>query len=259
MLNSSRFKIHWKWFVENVLGFLFAIVVVFAIRSSFIEAFKVPTGSMLPTIFIGDNIFANKFAYGLKIPFSDLITNNPIYLIERAPPKLGDVIVFLNPKNESIYFIKRVIGVPNDVIEIRNKVLYINQKPMLHRKVNLEASTALLKSLNDSRYTPSYIDVLEEDLNGRKHAILLDRTNYLGDNFGPITVPSESLFVMGDNRDFSNDSRFWGFVPFKNVKGAALFVWLSFTMDFEKKDFSFRPSRTGTILQPSTPANLVAY
>src|SRR5438105_4040530 len=98
------------------------------IRSSIIEAFKILTGSMILTLYIGDHIFVNKFAYGLKIPFSDLVTDHPVYVIKREIPKKGDVIVFLYPKDESMYYIKRVVGVPGDSVEMRDKVLYVNQK-----------------------------------------------------------------------------------------------------------------------------------
>src|ERR1700737_2844287 len=98
-----------KRFIENVLSLGLALLSVFMIRSSVIEAFKIPSGSMIPTLLIGDHIFVNKFAYGLKIPFSDWFTDHPVYLIKRDPPKHGDIIVFLFPKDESYYYIKRVI------------------------------------------------------------------------------------------------------------------------------------------------------
>src|SRR4051812_28412819 len=111
-------------FVENIISLAIALLVVFMIRSSVFESFKIPSGSMIPTLAIGDYIFVNKFAYGFKIPFTDAILSRPIYVIKRDPPKRGDVIVFRFPKDESIYFIKRVIGLPGDSIEVREKVLY---------------------------------------------------------------------------------------------------------------------------------------
>src|SRR4051812_8618718 len=99
-----------KWIIENVTSLGLALLLVFMIRSSVVEAFKIPSGSMIPTLLIGDHIFVNKFAYGFKIPFSDLVAKEPIYLIKRDPPKRGDVIVFIYPKDESFHYIKRVVG-----------------------------------------------------------------------------------------------------------------------------------------------------
>src|SRR5690242_10825272 len=115
--NSTSRK---KWLIENVTSLGMAVLIVLMIRSSVIEAFKIPSGSMIPTLYIGDHIFVNKFAYGLKIPFSDWVTDHPIYLVKRDPPKRGDIIVFKYPKDESFYYIKRVVGVPGDTIELRN-------------------------------------------------------------------------------------------------------------------------------------------
>src|ERR1700749_809379 len=100
-----------QWIIENVVSLGLALLIVFMIRSSIIEAFKIPSGSMIPTLLIGDHIFVNKFAYGFKIPFSDLITDHPIYILKREPPKRGDVVVFMYPKDESFYYIKRVVGI----------------------------------------------------------------------------------------------------------------------------------------------------
>src|SRR3954470_8795696 len=108
-----------KWLIENLTSLGLALLLVFMIRSSVIEAFKIPSGSMIPTLLVGDHIFVNKFAYGFKIPFSDLITDHPIYLLKREPPKRGDVIVFIYPRDEDLYYIKRVIGLPGDALEMR--------------------------------------------------------------------------------------------------------------------------------------------
>src|SRR4051794_27450732 len=212
-----------QWIIENALSLGLALLIVFMIRSSVVEAFKIPSGSMIPTLLIGDHIFVNKFAYGYKIPFSDLVTDHPIYIAKREPPKRGDIIVFMYPKDESYYYIKRVVGIPGDTVEIRNKVLYINQKPVPRDLVTGLQVETLFKSLDDPRYSASTLDMYTEHLDHVDHSILLDKTNYMGESHGPVTVPPDSLFVMGDNRDFSNDSRFWGFVPMKNVKGKAMF------------------------------------
>jgi signal peptidase I len=237
-----------RWLIENIASLAFALLIVFMIRSSVVEAFKIPSGSMIPTLLIGDHIFVNKFAYGFKIPFSDLVTDHPIYIVKRDPPKKGDIIVFMYPKDESFYYIKRVVGVPGDVIEIKNKVLYINNKVVARDMVTGSAADNLFKSLDDPKYSSANLDLYTEHLEGTDHSILLDKNNFMGEMHGPITVPPDSLFVMGDNRDFSNDSRFWGFVPMKNVKGKAMVIWLSVWVNLSEGQFIFRPERSGTVL-----------
>jgi len=238
-----------KWIIDNVVSLGVALLIVFMIRSSVVEAFKIPSGSMIPTLFIGDHIFVNKFAYGLKVPFSDLIMDRPLYVVNREGPKRGDIIVFLFPKDESTHYIKRVVGVPGDVIEVRKKVLYINQKAQERVLVPSPESDKLLGTLEDPRYSSGNVDLFQEKIDSVEHPILIDKNGYMNEDFGPRTVPSDIFFVMGDNRDFSNDSRFWGFVPFRNVKGKAMVIWLSIWLNFSDSQFAFRPGRIGTILR----------
>jgi signal peptidase I len=245
---SKDFKSRKQWVIENVVSLVFALLIVFMIRSSVIEAFKIPSGSMIPTLLIGDHIFVNKFAYCFKIPFSDLVTDHPVYVVKRDPPKRGDIIVFMYPRDESFYYIKRVIGTPGDTVELRNKVLYINQTMIPRDLVSGPPAEKLFKSLDDPKYSASNLDLYNEHLNQTDHMMLLDKTNFMGETYGPITVPPDSLFVMGDNRDFSNDSRFWGFVPMRNVKGKAVVIWLSLWVSFSDSQFIFRPERIGTLL-----------
>jgi len=245
---SQNDKTRKQWIIENVVSLGLALLIVFMIRSSVIEAFKIPSGSMIPTLLIGDHIFVNKFAYGFKIPFSDLVTDHPIYMLKRDPPKHGDVIVFVYPKDESFYYIKRVVGVPGDTVELRNKVVYINQKMISRDLVVGPQAENLFKSMDDPKYNSGNLDIYQEHLDTANHYIMLDKTNFMGESYGPITVPPDSLFVMGDNRDFSNDSRFWGFVPMKNVKGKAVVIWLSLWVSLSDSQFIFRPNRIGTLI-----------
>ena len=243
-----------KWLIENLVSLGLALLVVFTIRSSFIEAFKIPSGSMIPTLLIGDHIFVNKMAYGFKLPFSDWITGKPTYLIEREPPKRGDIIVFLYPGDTSLYYIKRVIGVPGDTIEMRNKQLFVNGNAVNREAMSADDSKGVFAQLEDQRYSAGSIDVFRERLDSDEHVIMQDRYNNMDETRPPITVPPQKLFVMGDNRDFSNDSRYWGFVPYENVKGKALFVWLSLWLNLGDGQVTFRPSRIGTVLHHTTAA-----
>lgn len=237
-----------KWIIENVKSFSVAIIVVLIIRSSIVEAFKIPSGSMLPTLMVGDHIFVNKFAYGLKIPFSDFFTDHPIYVYKRDIPQRGDVVVFKYPKDESFYYIKRVIARPGDRLRIKDKILFVNDKQV--ERVSIKRPD-LLDALDKRDYDTTALDLYEEKypLGDKQHFVMIDKYSYVMDNMAEITVPPDHLFVMGDNRDYSNDSRFWGFVPMKNVKGRALVVWLSMWLDFGEGKYYFRPTRMGTVIR----------
>jgi signal peptidase I len=238
-----------NWLVQNLKSLALPLLLVLAIRSSVIEPFKIPSGSMLPTLLIGDYLFVNKFAYGLKVPFTEWFSDGPVYLWHASPPKRGDVIVFLFPKDESYNYIKRVIGTPGDTVEVRNRVLYINQKEMpLEERTGDKGAEELNRLDASSKQDPAKLDVFTEHLDTRDHIAFFDKNSVATENFGPITVPPDSFFVMGDNRDNSYDSRYWGFVPMKNIKGKAIVIWLSVWTDITEHQFIFRPSRTGRAL-----------
>jgi len=196
-------------------------------RSVLADWYVVPTGSMKPTILEGDRVFVWKSAYQIRIPFSR------VKLFSTGTPRRGDVVVVRNPDGGSVPFVKRLIGLPGDVIELRNEVLYVNGKVMpvelLPEQKSDDGETILLGT---------------EDLGGRRHPvrILPDRPAFR--NFGPITVPEGEIFVMGDNRDESYDSRFWGFVDMKDVLGKALIIYWS----WNQEEYGVRWSRIGTIL-----------
>lgn len=237
-----------RYYVEQGGQLILALLIVFAIRSSLFEPFKIPSGSMIPTLYVGDFIFVNKFAYGFKVPFSEYFGDAKT-MIERAPPKRGDVIVFLYPENKSVHYIKRVIALPGDKIEVKNKTVYINDKPYTEAPVEGEFKSKKLKDIGDDRYGENHMQMFKEKIDDREHLMMIDTQNEFTTNYPSRVVPEGHLFVMGDNRDFSNDSRFWGFVPFENISGRAELIWLSLWVNL--KDWSkstFKPDRIGTVL-----------
>jgi signal peptidase I len=204
--------------------FLFPVfLVVLIVRGFIVEPFKIPSGSMLPTLDVGDYILVNKFAYGLRSPIGYY------KLIDLGTPKRGDVIVFRYPEDPSIDYIKRVIGVPGDKIVYRNKQLWINDQ-----KIEL-------KDLHPSTENDRF-EELEEILGNVTHRIQLSKDyNYLAQP-QEYRVPEGKYFAMGDNRDNSKDSRYWGFVPDANLKGRAFFIWWSW-------DNGLKWSRVGTLIK----------
>jgi signal peptidase I len=194
---------------ENIEAILLAVVLALFIRTFVVQAFKIPSGSMEDTLLIGDHILVNKFIYGVRMPF----TNHT--LIHVTNPQRGDIVVFKFPEDPKMDFIKRVVGVPGDVVECHDKVVTVNGK-----------------------------------VEDNPHAVHKDPHEIPGpypprDNFGPITVPAHSLFVMGDNRDQSNDSRYWGFVDFEALRGKAFMIYWSWNSD----DFNVRWKRLGHLLE----------
>ena len=225
---------HKSFYKEWIEPFLIAAVVALFIRQFAVEAFKIPSGSMIPTLDIGDHLLVNKFVYGPRIPFTD------IRIFTWKEPKRGDIIVFKYPENESKNFIKRVVGLPGDKIEIKKGILFINDQPVqvIAKGVFREKGQVEI---------PSYYEkpmLLEEQLGAVKHHILYLR-DQSGYDFGPKLVPSDSVFVMGDNRDNSQDSRVWGFVKYEKILGRALIIYWSWDGD----DRWVRWERIGTLIR----------
>jgi signal peptidase I len=196
-------------FREYAEAIVVALVLALIIRTFVVQAFKIPSGSMEPTLEIGDHILVNKFIYGTKIPFTS------VNLLPWKDPERGDVIVFIYPLEPDKDFIKRVIAVAGDTVRIVNKKVYINGAEV-----------------------PD------------PHAVYKDDTILPGeaqkrDNFGPVTVPPGNLFVLGDNRDRSLDSRFWGFVPLKDVKGKAFIIYWS----WDRQETTVRWTRLGHLIR----------
>lgn len=204
-----------SFYKEWIEPFLIAAVVALFIRQFAVEAFKIPSGSMIPTLTIGDHLLVNKFIYGPRIPFTDT------RLFAWKEPKRGEIIVFKYPENESKNFIKRVVGLPGDKIEIRNGILFINDQPV---PVTGLGGYDGDQGAGSSSYSKP--NLLEEQLGAVKHQILYLR-DQSGYNFGPVLVPKDSVFVMGDNRDNSQDSRVWGWVNYNKILGRAFIIYWS--------------------------------
>ena len=194
---------------ENIEAILVAVVLALFIRTFIVQAFKIPSGSMKETLQIGDHILVNKFIYGVKLPFVGTT------IIPISDPQRGDIIVFKYPVDPDKDFIKRVVGVAGDTIQVRNKRLYVNGK--------LQNEAFAIHT--DPRIFPGKLQPR--------------------DNFGPVTVPENTVFTMGDNRDNSHDGRYWGFVDLDIVKGKAFMIYWS----WNKEQFGVRWSRLGDIIR----------
>jgi signal peptidase I len=198
--------------VEYARAFFPVILVVFALRSFVVEPFRIPSGSMLPSLVVGDFILVNKFAYGIRLP----IVN--VKIVPIGEPQRGDVAVFRYPRDESVNYIKRIIGLPGDRLIYEGKKLYINGKMMPQG----QASSYTVRLDGKAQYDTARV---VENLDGVEHAVLLSpRADHSVNEY---IVPAGHYFVMGDNRDHSNDSRYWGFVPEQNLVGKAFFIWFS--------------------------------
>lgn len=198
--------------VDYARSFFPVLLLVFSVRSFAYEAYRIPSGSLKPTLLVGDFILVNKFDYGIRLP----VAHKKIFSI--GEPKRGDIVVFREPPTESRNLIKRVIGIPGDKISYKDKVLYINGK---------EASQEFKQYTTDQEDSESW-EVLEkqENLLGVTHHIYQIPTR--GNDDFDVTVPAGEYFMMGDNRDGSADSRYWGFLPEKNIIGKATRVLVSF-------------------------------
>ncbi len=225
------------------------LLVVLTFRSVIAEPFRIPSGSMIPTLMIGDFILVNKLSYGVKAPFTDInlfgFDSNPIYLFGKSDPKRGDVIVFKFPRDKSINYIKRVVAVPGDTIEVRNKILYVNDKPQ--ELVETDGKKYLEEM--DNKFKTYNFGFLKAKTGDVEHVIQYDKDAFYSTDFEKRTIGPNEFFVMGDNRDYSSDSRFWGIVPRENIKGKAMFVWFSMIFPFGEYDFKFRPLRIGTVIK----------
>jgi signal peptidase I len=239
----------WREFVEGGGSFIFAILLALVIRWGLIEAYVIPSASMLPSLLIHDHIFVNKFIYGIRVPFTEK------WLWQFQPPARGEVIVFKYPENKETFFIKRIVGLPGDRILYENGRLLINDQLIEMSQPGDADDWDMLSAANfgnEDFQNPLYAtdrkenyDHFSEKLGVNQHSVLLRKDGGFGRSAGPWTVPEGHLFVMGDNRDNSHDSRRWqttSFVPMENILGRAMFVWLSCDRTLQRARFLCDPS-----------------
>lgn len=215
--------------VDYAKSFFPIFLFVLVLRSFVVEPFRIPSASMMPTLLIGDFILVNKYDYGIRLP----VINRKI--ISNGTPRRGDIIVFRYPENPSVPFIKRVVGLPGDHVAYYDKTLYINGVPMKQTAIGPYDAGGPGSIMNGASHRIEDLGVLEHD-------ILLDIDRYSREVEG--TVPEGHYFVLGDNRDNSKDSRYWGFVPDENLIGRAFLIW----MNWDFRDGGIQWGRIGSMM-----------
>lgn len=219
-----------QFWTEGWGSFAVAIGIALVIRWALIEAYVIPSASMLPSLLIHDHIFVNKAVYGVRLPFSEK------WVARFKQPERGEVIVFKYPKDPNVFYIKRIVGLPGDKILYENGKLYLNEKLV---ETEPQPAGGEWDNVRDADFrredfqNPNFLQDAKsnyehfiEKLDGHAHSVLMRKDSF-GSSEGPWVVPDGMLFVMGDNRDNSSDSRRWGFMPEENILGRAMFVWLS--------------------------------
>lgn len=215
--------------LKEILPVIYLVAGLLAFRWTVVEPYVVPTGSMEPTLKTGDRLYALKCAYEVRVPFTS------IPLVRISDVKRGDVILFKAPRDPDITYVKRAIGLPGDHIEFRSGALWVNGKEMAKTQAkDIEIMEDIPRHAEKTLYL--------EDLTGVLHYVILDNYIPQARDMEEIVVPPGHLFAIGDNRDNSHDSRAWGFVPYENLKGKAMFIW------FSSRDYVPRYERIGTLI-----------
>jgi signal peptidase I len=229
---------------KEIISYILIFLGVFGFKSTFFEPNHIPSGSMLPTMAIGDFILVNKMAYGLKVPFSEWF-GDPIYITEFSQPERGDIMVFEYPKNRDVLYVKRLVGLPGDTIEVFDNRVFINDKEVKGEPVSKDLAKEFLELYDEAGYMRDmkFFKVQNGDI---KHIVAHNEAmpGHLGQM--KIEVPKGHYYMLGDNRDESADSRRWQFVPQSHIRGKALFVWFNMVYPWSDKPFHMRPWRIGT-------------
>lgn len=210
---------------QALFSFFLPIVLVLTVRWLLVEPYVIPSGSMIPTLKIHDHIFVNKLAYGVQNPFNEKVA------LAWSLPRRGDIVVFRFPDNPNIFYVKRVVGLPGETVELKNGQLYINDMPL-----------DIGPDLQADRFGDEDSANFEYFKENAEYNYSVRYQNPLGANFGPVKVADDQVFVFGDNRDQSHDSRFWGGVPLVNLIGRAQLIWLSCDQTLASAQFLCDPS-----------------
>ena len=219
----NRRRVPWRLLWDWARSFAIAVVVFLMVRAFLVEAYKIPTGSMEDTLLVGDFLLVNKLVYGAEVPMTNL------RLPALQHPKRGDVIVFIWPKDPTKNFVKRLVGAPGDTVAMKDAVLYLNGVAQREPYV-IHTEPGDDQSLEDFNWQSSYLVKAAEG----------GETNHPSrNNWGPLVVPEKNYFVLGDNRDDSKDSRYWGFVPDSLIRGRPIFVYYSYAPDTTAHSFAW--------------------
>ncbi|MEM7018115.1 MAG: signal peptidase I [Pseudomonadota bacterium] len=213
-------------------------LIVLILRSFLVEPFRIPSNSMMPTLLTGDFILVNKYNYGIRLP----VINQKI--IEISQPERGDVVVFRYPEDPSIPYIKRIVGLPGDMVQYHNetKILYINGEPVSQQTLGIYHGVGGGKDMSGAQLRREQLDEVEHDI-----LVLANRTHRSMRAIDEWQIPKDQYFVLGDNRDNSKDSRYWGTVPDENLIGRAFFIWMNW--DWALPNGWVDWSRLGTVIQ----------
>jgi signal peptidase I len=212
----NRSGVRWRLLRDWAESFVIAVAIWLVLKAFFVEAYRIPSGSMERTLLVGDRLLVNKLAYGAELPFTGR------HLPGLEHPHRGDIIVFKYPRDQRTNFIKRVVGVPGDTVAMREGTLVLNGKPQNEPYVVHIAAPTDDPADPDFSWQQAYV----------VHGVTEDAADHPSrNNWGPLVVPQQSYFVLGDNRDNSNDSRYWGFVPAVLIEGRPIFVYYSYAPD----------------------------
>lgn len=227
--------------MKKILDWVIIIAVVLVIRTMIGELYFIPSESMIPSLMVGDKIYVNKLSYGVKLPLSEW--KNSVYVLEYNKPEKGEVIVFNHISGSS--YVKRIVGVPGDKIRVERRDVYVNGEKLERNSI---------KDLNYSKYMPeglsSVLEYYQETNGSNSYLVAYNKTIKEEDRpvLTEITVPKNHYFVMGDDRDFSSDSRVWGFVPHDQIRGRVEVVVVSFIWNWNIKDIKVYPNRVGKLV-----------